>query len=211
MHCRFRPDLMELSSVSPSMVSQQVSNTTTLWKHPATVTSQLPGDTTTANHNAPSASTPTVPTTIHHLFQTIRRKPHHDNSKTRQNKLHSNDRTVKLMSQVHHDAVESSRDRHHFGPAVQSSVQVISEDMSTLTYVTLVSVFYGAALVALLISLCCRRRHQTAETIKDSQQYYEHYMKTKERIHRLSLLQRLRRIRRLWDPTDLYKMPVNII
>lgn len=87
----------------------------------------------------------------------------------------------------------------------------LHQDMSTVTYVTLVCVFYGAALFALFISLCCRRRMNSVESVTDNQDYYENYMKTKERVRRISLMQRLRRIRRLWNAAEMYKMPVNVI
>ena len=94
---------------------------------------------------------------------------------------------------------------------LDSSVPIGAEDMSASTYMVLVCVFYCAAFVALFISLCCRRKKKFPELIQDSQEYYENYMKNKERIRRMSLMQRLKKIRRLWNATDLYKIPVNII
>ena len=172
----------------------------------------------TTNHHLPYTilQSPTQPTTASHpfaassttTFKNVVHKSKLKNSRPRKTK--HNDRSIKLHPPSRLQQIQAAQNHHNSG--VESSVRINSSgDMSTLTYVTLVCVFYGAALIALFISLCCRRRQPSLENSKDSQEYYENYMRNKERVYRLSLMQRLKRIRRLWDAADLYKMPVNII
>ena len=93
--------------------------------------------------------------------------------------------------------------------SVPNNVSNVDEhDMSEFTYISLVVIFYGAAIIALLVSLCCRYGLNTKGKQVD---YYEEYLKHKQIVHRMNILHRLRRIRLLRDAPSVDMIPVKRI
>ena len=83
---------------------------------------------------------------------------------------------------------------------------------SVINYETFVYVFYGVAILALMLSMCFRRsRFNPYEVNPDKEDRYEDYMKVKDRVHKISVMQKLKQMKRLWNAPIVYKLPVHIV
>ena len=80
------------------------------------------------------------------------------------------------------------------------------------SYEVFIYSFYGIALLLLMLSMCLRRtRFNPYDIDPDKDDQYEDYLKTKEYVHKLSVRQRLKRMKRLWNAPVVYKLPVHTV